>query len=626
MSMLAATGAACESCVAIFFLLVRCCTDAVLRTFGPALRAGNGTPFALGEGATIETFSRRLHVLSWLPGYRRTLLRADVIAGLSLAAFAIPESIAYATLAGLPAVTGLYCYLVAGIAYALFGTSRQIAVGPTSAIALLVASSLMPLAGGDVARYAVLAAATATLVGCCCIVARLLQVGFLVNFISTVVLSGFRAGAALYIASTQLPKVFGVADGSGSFFERIGKLLMQLPHAHVPSVILGVGAIAALLFLAHRWPGRPTTIVVVGGILLLMHVDAIARLGIHIAGHIPNGLPVPSLAVLALPSTDLKTLIPVALACFTLAYVETIATARTLALAHGDPIDPDRELIALGAANLATGSFGGFPVSGGMSQSAVNDMAGARSPFALVVNSASIAIVLAFLAAFFSAIPDPLLGGIVVVAAVHLLHFDDIKKIWASSRHEFWVMAFAVIAVLTSGLLDGVIWAVAFSLMMVVARACRPEIAVLGELPGTTIYVNVAYNPTATIADGALAIRTFGPWYYFNAMYIRQQLLRLVDGSPVHLNVVVIDFSASPMLDVQSVGTLKAIEDDLQARGARLLLARLYDETTNKLLRTHDLHAHFESHQSVHDLVERYRAEQAAPAPALPAEGPGRPT
>ena len=546
-----------------------------------------------------------------------------MIAGLSLAAFAIPESIAYATLAGLPAVAGLYCYLVAGIAYALFGTSRQVAVGPTSAIALLVASSLMPLAGGDVARYAVLAAATATLVGCCCIAARVLQAGFLVNFISTVVLTGFRAGAALYIASTQLPKIFGVADGSGSFFTRIGKLLTQLPQANVPSVILGVAAIAALLFLAHRWPGRPTTIVVVGGILILMHIDAIARLGIRIAGHIPNGLPAPSLPLVALPATDINALIPVALACFTLAYVETIATGRTLALAHGDPIDPDQELIALGAANLATGAFGGFPVSGGMSQSAVNDMAGARSPFALVVNSASIAIVLAFLAAFFSAIPDPLLGAIVVVAAVHLLHFDDIKKIWISSRHEFWVMAFALIAVLTSGLLDGVIWAVGFSLMMVVARACRPEIAVLGELPGTTLYVNVEYNPTATVADRVLAIRTFGPWYYFNAMYIRHQLLRLVDASPEPPRLVVIDFSASPLLDVQSVGTLKTIEDDLRSRGIRLALARLYDETTNKLLRTHDLLAHFDSHQSVHDLVERYRTEQAGSASALGDGGSG---
>lgn len=554
----------------------------------------------------IKTLSRWLFILRWIPDYRGTLLRADVIAGLSLAAFAIPESIAYATLAGLPAVAGLYCYLVAGIGYAIFGTSRQLAVGPTSAIALLVASSLMPLAGGDVGRYVVLATATASLVGIICIAARFLGVGFLVNFISTVVLSGFRAGAALFIASTQLPKIFGVPGGSGNFFQRIGSLALQLPHAHVPSVLLGFTAIAILLVATRRWPGRPTTIVVVATVLALMHVDAIARLGFKIAGQIPNGLPSPSFTLYSLPSSDLGSLIPIALACFTLAYVETIATARSLALTHGDSVDPDQELLALGAANLATGAFQGFPVSGGMSQSAVNDLSGARTPVSLVVTSASVAIVLAFLAAYFSAIPEPLLGAIVVVAAVHLLRLESIEKIWRSSRHEFWVAVFAFIAVLANGLLDGVVWAVVFSLLMVVGRACRPEIAVLGKLPGTTLYVNVAYNANATIPEGVLAIRTFGPWYYFNALYVRHQLLRLVDEAPSPLRLVVIDFSASPMLDIQSVETLKTIDDDLHGRGIRLALARLYDETTNKLLRTHDLHSPFDSHESVYDLVERY--------------------
>jgi len=561
----------------------------------------------------IAALSRWLVILRWLPTYRSTLLRADVIAGLSLAAFAIPESIAYATLAGLPAVAGLYCYLVAGIAYALFGTSRQVAVGPTSAIALLVASSLMPLAGGDVARYAVLAMATASLVGAICIAARFLRVGYFVNFISTVVITGFRAGAALFIASTQLPKIFGVGDASGNFFQRIGALTIQLPHAHLPSVVLGVAAIAALLVLARLWPGRPTTIGVVALILVLMHVDPIARLGIRFAGHIPNGLPAPFLAVLSLPASDLGSLITVALACFTLAYVETIATARSFALAHGDTVDPDQELIALGAANLATGTFHGFPVSGGMSQSAVNDMAGARTPLALVVTSASVAIVLAFLAAFFSAIPEPLLGAIVVVAAVHLLRIDDIEKIRFSSRHEFWVAVFALIAVLATGLLNGVMWAVVFSLLMVVWRSSRPEIAELGQLPGTTMYVNVIYNANAAVPEGVLAIRTFGPWYYFNAMYIRQKVLRLVDKAPSPLRLVVIDFSASPTLDIYSVATLKTIDDELHARGIRLSLARLYDETTDKLRRTHEMHCAFESHESIHDLVERYRSSAEAP-------------
>jgi len=556
----------------------------------------------------IAALSRYLTILRWLPTYGGDLLRGDVIAGLSLAAFAIPESIAYATLAGLPPATGLYCYLVGGVAYAFFGTSRQVAIGPTSAIALLIASSLMPLAHGDVARYALLAAATASLVGVICIIGRFVRVGYIVNFISSVVLTGFKTGAALFIASTQLPKIFGVPGGSGSFFERIGALAVQLPHAHLPDIVLGVTAVAALLVLTHRFPGRPTTIAVVVAILLLMHVDALQHLGIELVGRIPNGLPFPSFPVLTLSNDDLGQLIPIALACFILAYVETVTTGRSFAEAHGDTTDPDEELLALGAANLATGAFHGFPVSGGMSQSAVNDLAGARSPVALVVTAGTIGVVLLFLAAFFSVTPEALLGAIVVVAAIHLVRVDDIVKVWRASRHEFWVATFAAVAVLATGLLSGVMWAVGFSLLMVLARSCRPAIAVLGELPGTTMFVNVEFNPNAIVRDDVLAVRTYGPWEYFNAAFIRGRILRIVDASPTKLGLVVIDFSASPSLDVQSVEVLTAIDTDLDKRGIRLRLARLYDETANKLRRMHDLREPFDPHQSVHDIVTGYRS------------------
>jgi high affinity sulfate transporter 1 len=549
-------------------------------------------------------------------------LRTDLIAGLSLAAFAIPESIAYATLAGLPPVTGLYCYLVGGIAYALFGTSPQLAIGPTSAIALLIGSSLMPLAGGEIGRYALLASATASLVGVICFIARFVRIGYVVNFVSSVVLTGFKTGAALFIASTQLPKIFGVPGGFGSFFERIAALTLQLPQAHLASVVMGVGAIAALLILAHRFPGRPTTIAVVAAILVMMHADALARLGIHVAGRIPYGLPVPGLSVLVVSADDLSQLLPIALACFILAYVETITTGRSFAEAHGDVVDVDDELLALGTANIAAGAFQGFPVSGGMSQTAVNDLAGARSPISLVTTSAAVAIVLLFFAAFFSVTPEPLLGAIVVVAAIHLVRVGDIVKIWRSSRHEFWVAFFAAVAVLATGLLSGVMWAVVFSLLMVLARASRPEIAVLGELPGTTLYVNVEFNADAVVPEGVLAVRAFGPWQYFNAGYIRQRILQLVDASASRLRLVVIDFSASPTLDVQSVATLKTIDDDLHARGIQLRLARLYDETANKLRRTRDVRAAFDSHESIHDIVVGYlSAQTSAPPPGASASG-----
>ena len=553
-----------------------------------------------------------MKVLRWLTGYGPLILRADLIAGLSLAAFAIPESIAYATLAGLPPAAGLYCYLVGGVAYAVFGTSPRLAIGPTSAIALLLASSLQPLAGGDSARYALLAAATAILVGVISIVGRFVRVAYAVNFISKVVLTGFKAGAALFIASTQLPKVFALPDGSGSFFERVWALGIQVPHAHLPSVLLGGGAIAALFLLARRFPGRPTTLGVVATILVLMHTDVMRNLGIRIAGHIPDGLPAPATTLAGLGWADTQALLPVALACFILAYVESTTVAEGYAQSRGDVIDTDQELVALGAANIAVGAFQGFPVSGGLSQTAVNDLSGARSPMALVATSATVGIVLLFFAGFFSVTPQPLLGAIVVVAAIHLFDVKSLAKIWQSSRHEFWVAVFSAIAVLTTGLLEGVLFAVVFSLLMIVSRTTRPEIAVLGELPGTTMYVNVLYNADAVVPAGVLAVRIFGPWYYYNAGYIRQQLLRLVDTAPVKPQLVVIDFSASPSIDVSSAGTLKMIEDDLCARKAQLRLARLYDETANKLRRTHDLAAAFDSHESIHDIVTAYQKGRAA--------------
>ncbi len=451
-----------------------------------------------------------------------------------------------------------------------------------------------------------LAAATATLVGAFCLVAFLLRLAYLVNFISSVVLTGFKTGAALYIASTQLPKLFGLPGGNGEFFPRIAAVALHLSATHVPSLVLGAIALTLLLVLNARWPGRPTTIAVVAAVLVAMHADPVAHLGIHIAGAIPNGLPVPSLPLALLSAPDLRAIVPVALACFVLSYVETIATARSLAEMHGDQIEPGRELLALGASNLATGTFAGMPVSGGMSQSAVNDVGGARSRFALVVTSAAVALALTSFATLFSAVPDPLLGAIVVMAAIHLIRPDELRQLWNASRHEFLLAVFAAFAVLVSGLLGGVVSAAIASLLIVLIRTSRPEIAVLGIDPVSGHYVNLAYNVGARIPEGVLAVRAFGPWYFFNANYIHDHILGLVAaGRPAPPRVVVIDFSASPVLDVQSIQTLATIDADLRARGIRVGLAHLYDETADELRRAHRFESAFASHEDIASIVAR---------------------
>ena len=311
----------------------------------------------------------------WLRTYTAKKFRLDLVAGLSLAAFVIPESLAYASLAQLPPVTGLYCYLVAGIAYALFGTSRQLAVGPTSALAIVIAASIAAMGGDDPLRAIALASAIALMVGMICIAGRFVGLANAAYFISDPVLVGFKTGAALYIASTQLPKLFGLEGVTGNFFERVGYVAASLPETHVPSLLVGLAAIVLFMMFERALPGRPTTLIVVVAAVAVMTIFRLGEIGIKIVGDLPRGLPEISLP--NIHASDISALIPVALACFMLAYGEAISVARSFAQKHGYEIDPEQELTALGAANVATGMAHGFPVAGGMSQTAVNDMSGA---------------------------------------------------------------------------------------------------------------------------------------------------------------------------------------------------------------------------------------------------------
>src|SRR5512133_1664644 len=329
-----------------------------------------------------------------MPMYNTRRLALDLLAGLVLAAFVIPESIAYASLAQLPPVTGLYCYLVAGLIYALFGTSRQLAVGPTSALAIVIASSIAAIGGGDPSRAVAIGSAIALMVGMICVAGRFVGLANAAYFISDPVLTGFKTGAALYIASTQLPKLFGLEGVTGNFFERVGHVVASLPQAHVPSLLFGLAAIALFVLFERLLPGRPTTLVVVIAAIAVMTAFGLGQTGIKIGGDLPPGLPETSLP--NIHASDVSALIPVALACFVLAYGETISVARSFAQKYGYEINPEQELTALGAANLATGMAHGFAVAGGMSQTAVNDMGGATSPVALIVTSGAIALTLLF--------------------------------------------------------------------------------------------------------------------------------------------------------------------------------------------------------------------------------------
>ncbi len=521
--------------------------------------------------------------LGWIRTYTAKSFSIDLVAGLSLAAFVIPESLAYASLAQLPPVTGLYCYLVAGVAYALFGTSRQLAVGPTSSLAIVIATSIAAIGGGDPSRVMALASAMALIVAIVSIAGRFIGLANAAYFISDSILFGFKTGAAFYIASTQLPKLFGIEDVSGNFFERVGHVLWSLPETHVPSLLIGLGSIALFVILSRALPHRPTTLVVVGAAIAVMSVFGLSGRGIKIVGDLPTGLPGIGLPNLHL--SDISTLLPTALACFMLAYGETISSARTFAQKHGYDVNPEQELTALGVANLATGLAQGFPVSGGMSQTAVNDMGGASSPMALVVNSGAIALTLMFFAPIFHDLPEPVLASVVLMAASQMVRFEDLRRLRLASRSEFHISLLALFGVLFLGLLDGL---AARRRDRFGGRAdrpytSRPPVVVLGRDPLTGEFVNRARCPNAGDTPGALVVRSAGAWLYFNAEHIRRRILDLLDEAPAGTTTVVIDFSMVPTIDTTAGGALRALARSLKARSIAIELAELRDEVVDNL-------------------------------------------
>ena len=520
--------------------------------------------------------------LRWIPAYSTRRFGLDLIAGLSLAAFVIPESLAYASLAQLPPVNGLYCYLVAGIVYALFGTSGQLAVGPTSALAIVLASSVAAMGGGDdPSRAVAIGSAVALMVGMICVAGRFVGLANAAYFISDPVLIGFKTGAAFYIASTQLPKLFGLEGAIGNFFLRVAHVAVSLPETHVPSLLFGLMAIALFMAFERVFPGRPTTLIVVIVAIAMMTVFGLSESGIKIVGDLPSGLP--GIGVPTINASDISALIPVALACFVLAYGEAISAARSFAQKYDYEINPEQELIALGAANIATGMAHGFPVAGGMSQTAVNDMGGATSPVALIVTSGAIALTLLFFASFFHNLPEPVLGAIVLMAASHLVRFEELRRLLIESRAEFWTSMVACVGVLFFGLLNGLLLAAVGSLVMLIAQTSRPMVVVVGRERSTGHFVSRARNPDASDTPGALVVRSASTWLYFNAEHIRRQIVDMIDGAPAGIRTVVLDFSSVPAIDITAGTILRGLVRTLKDRGIRIELAELHDEVVETL-------------------------------------------
>lgn len=571
----------------------------------------NSSARALAASAPVRGWRAAFPPAQWLAAYRAQWLPKDAIAGVTLAAYGIPVSLAYASLAGLPPQYGIYCYLVGGLLYAFFGSSRQLAIGPTSAISMLVGVTVAGMADGDPLRFASIAALTALVMAAMCVVAWLLRLSSLVNFISETILLGFKAGAALTIALTQLPKLFGVKGGGHNFFESAYALVTQLPETNLAVLAFGLVALGLLLLGEKFLPGRPIALLVVVVSIVVLSVTPLADLGFKVVGALPQGLPefqLPGLRV-----RDVEGVIPLAFACLLLAYVESVSAARTLAQAHGYEINPRQELLGLGAANLAAGLFQAYPVAGGLSQSSVNDKAGAQTPLALVFASVTIGLCLLFLTGLLSNLPNVVLAAIVLVAVKGLINVREMRHVWKVSRFEFIVSMVAFVAVLLLGILNGVMVAVLVSMLLLIRRAANPHVAFLGRIPGTRIFSDIERNPDNQSVPGVLVFRVEASLLYFNVEHIREAVWEKIRSTPGPLKLVICDLVISPMVDLAGARMLAGLQKELQAVGISLKLVSAH-ASARDLLRAEGLEervGYFGRRITVADAIDELQAGTA---------------
>ncbi|MGY8683680.1 SulP family inorganic anion transporter [Bradyrhizobium sp. UFLA05-153] len=499
----------------------------------------------------------------WLAAYRGEWLASDAIAGVTLAAYAIPVSLAYAALAGLPPQVGVYGYLLGGIGYALLGSSRQLAVGPTSAISLMIAGTVGVLAGGDAVRYAQIASLSAFAVAVLCFIAWLFKLSVLVRLVSDSILVGFKAGAGLTIIMSQLPSLLGVAGGGHNFFDRVIKLAGQLGGINL--LILAIGAVALLLLLlGERFlPGRPVGITIVALSIAVATLLGFASHGVPVTGKIPEGLPAIGVPTFGLLEFD--DLFPLAAGCVLLAYIEGVSAARSFAAKHGYPLDVRQEFLGLGAANLAAAFGHGYPVAGGLSQSAVNDNAGARTPLALIICSVTLGLCLLFFTGLLTNLPKAVLAAIVFAAVYKLVDVRALLRMWQVSRIDFYAAAIALVSVLLLGILQGVLLASIASIFLLLARASQPNVAFLGRLPGSGRYSDSARHQGVEPLVGVIAFRPEASLLYINAETILDTVLIALKRSP-DIRLVACDLSASPYIDLAGARMLRDLYDELATR------------------------------------------------------------
>lgn len=519
----------------------------------------------------LSGLARFVPLLGWRRGYNGKVFRHDLIAGLTVAVMLVPQSMAYAALAGMPPVTGLYASIVPLMVYALLGTSGSLAVGPVAITALMTSAALVPIAGGDPARYAALAGLLALLVGAIQALMGVLRLGVLVNFMSHSVLSGFTSAAAIVIAASQLKDLFGLKAGRAETFPEIVESIWHSANtAHGLTILISAVSIAGLMLLRRYVPKLPGALLVVAGVTVVSAALSFGDRGVRILTEVPGGIPAPALPTLS--GQDIQALLPAAVAIALVAYMEGIAVAKALAAKSRQHVVPNQELVAIGAANVSAGLFQSFPVAGGFSRSAVNFSAGARTPVATVVTAAVVALTALVLTPAFYHLPKAVLGAIVVVAVLGLVDRKGAVTAWRARRSDGLTLALTFLVTLLFGVEPGLAVGVAFSLGVFLWRSARPHTAELGRVPGTDSYRNVARHEDLATDPRVAIIRVDGPLYFANAQILDDRVLGLADAREA-LEAIVLDASAINDIDADGAHALAELRQRVNDRGVTLHLA-----------------------------------------------------
>ena len=522
-------------------------------------------------------------VFAWLSRYQRSWLAADLIAGLTVWAVMVPTAMAYAGIAGVHPVVGLYTVPLALVGYAVFGTSRSLVVGPDSATALLSANTiagLVTLSSGD---YLTLTASLALLVGLAFLVLGFLRMGWVADFISQPVMKGFIQGLALVTMMTQLPKLFGVADGRGAFFQRLWALVLELPNTHLLTLSVGVAGVILLFALPYAFPKVPSGLTVVAASILAVTLLDMHRHGVAVVGAVAAGLPRIGLPHLTL--SRLTGLIHGALAIVLLDYTESLGAAKSAALVTGGPIDPNQEMIGLGAANIGSGLASGFVVAGSLSQSAVSTDAGGKTQMAALFHAVFIIFTLVFLMPLFKNLPEAVLGAIVVRAMIKMLDLGYFRKLLAVSSEDFAFALAAFLGVLVLGVLPGVGVGVALSLVVLIYHASHPTTAQLGKAPGEDVYRNILRRPEARTIPGLVIFRLDGNLIFANAAHCAGEIRRSIASAASPVRAVLMDAEPINFVDTTAGDMLIKLHAELASRNIGFGLSRVRDPVRELLRR-----------------------------------------